>query len=290
MKRALIIKNAYSSLPSAAYQTSRLKDEFSKLGVQAEILRNGSRPAFVGGGVECGYGGYDFCVYLDKDKYCARMLEATGLRLFNRASAIEVCDDKMLTHIALAGEAAMPETAPSLLCYTPEAKPDADYLDRVAERLGFPLVVKESYGSLGRGVYKADDRAALGELAERLNGAPHLYQKFVAESAGRDVRVIVIGGECAAAMERRSELDFRSNIELGGKGAPRPIDAEMRHICGVIAEKLNLDYCGVDLLLGKDGYLVCEVNSNAFFGGIEGVTGVNIAEKYARYIYGKIYG
>lgn len=286
MKRALVITNAYSSLASAAYQSARLKEEFSKLGVQTDVLKNGSRTLAVNGGVECGYGGYDFCVYLDKDKYAARMLESSGMRLFNRAAAIEVCDDKMLTHIALAGAVAMPETLPSTLCYTPDSVPDAAYLDGVEKRLGYPLVVKESYGSLGRGVYRADDRASLDALAGRLIGTPHLYQKFISESAGRDVRVIVIGGECVAAMERRSECDFRSNIELGGKGSPRPSDAEMRHICGVIAEKLNLDYCGVDLLEGKDGYLVCEVNSNAFFGGIEKATGVNVAREYARYILG----
>ncbi|MDE6667605.1 MAG: RimK family alpha-L-glutamate ligase, partial [Clostridia bacterium] len=50
------------------------------------------------------------------------------------------------------------------------------------------------------------------------------------------------------------------------------------------------DYCGIDVLYGENGgYLVCEVNSNAFFGGIERVTGVNVARLYAEYICSKIY-
>ena len=55
------------------------------------------------------------------------------------------------------------------------------------------------------------------------------------------------------------------------------------------AEILDLDYCGVDLLYGDDNSpYVCEVNSNAFFKGIEKVTGENVAEKYAQYIIEKI--
>jgi len=50
-----------------------------------------------------------------------------------------------------------------------------------------------------------------------------------------------------------------------------------------------LDYCGVDVLPDKDGYLLCEVNSNAFFDGIESVTGINVARAYAEYIFNEIY-
>ncbi len=53
---------------------------------------------------------------------------------------------------------------------------------------------------------------------------------------------------------------------------------------------LDLDYCGIDILQGNNKYYICEVNSNAFFGGIEAVTGINIAEKYASYICKKVYG
>lgn len=45
---------------------------------------------------------------------------------------------------------------------------------------------------------------------------PHFYQRFVAESAGRDIRIVVIGGKAVAAMERLAKGgEFRSNAELG---------------------------------------------------------------------------
>ena len=42
-------------------------------------------------------------------------------------------------------------------------------------------------------------------------------------------------------------------------------------------------------MFNKEGYYVCEVNSNAFFGGIESVSGINIAKAYCQYIYQTIY-
>ena len=90
-------------------------------------------------------------------------------------------------------------------------------------------------------------------------------------------------------MQRRANGDFRSNLELGGTGSPYQIDIDLERLCRKTAEILNLDYCGIDILQGESGYLVCEVNSNAFFGGIERVTGVNVAKLYAEYIFNEVY-
>ena len=290
MKRAIIIINAYSTLPTGLNQAERLKTEFALLGVNAEIRRNGFFAYLDGNGELVNeLAGYDFCVYLDKDKYASDVLEKSGLRLFNSHAAVRVCDDKMETHLALAGNGVpMPPTIGGLLCY--DAGAEVKGLDFIERTLGYPVIVKESYGSLGKGVYKADDRQALETLCEKLKCTPHLFQKFISTSAGKDVRVIVIGGKAVAAMQRKSDTDFRSNLELGGTAKRVEIDDCLRDICELTAKTLKLDYCGIDLLYGKNGgYLVCEVNSNAFFGGIERVTGVNIARLYAEYICSKIY-
>ena len=290
MKRAIIIINAYSTLPTGLNQAERLKTEFERLGVNAEIRRNGFF-AYLNddGKLVNGLTGFDFCVYLDKDKYASAILEKSGLRLFNSHTAVRVCDDKMKTHLALAGHGVpMPATVGGLLCY--DAGAQVTGLDFIERTLGYPVIVKECYGSLGKGVYKADDKKSLEALCEKLKCTPHLFQKFIASSAGRDIRVIVIGGKAVAAMQRKSDTDFRSNLELGGTAKPVEIDGCLRDICELTAKTLELDYCGIDLLYGENGgYLVCEVNSNAFFGGIERVTGVNVARLYAEYICSKIY-
>lgn len=277
MKTGIIVVNAYTRSEHELNQPRRLKSELSALGVSAEIVRNSPAVCRMTG---------DFCVYLDKDKYYARLLERQ-IRLFNRAEAVETCDDKLLTYLALEGFP-QPKTVPSLLCYT-EGTPVSEELLKEAEELGYPLVIKECFGSLGNQVCLARDRKELEGLAMKLKGKPHLYQEFISESAGRDLRVICIGGKAVACMKRTSETDFRSNAELGGRGEPYPLDEEAKSLSELVAKKLRLDYCGIDLLFGKEGYLICEVNSNAFFGTIERVTGINIAALYARHIYNEIY-
>lgn len=292
MKKGFILINAYSSLPSSLNQSRRLKEEFEKSGVKIDVLRN-IYPLYTrdDGGIENRLPPYDFCVYLDKDKYASALLEKAGVPLFNSRAAIQACDDKMTTHILLSGRGVpMPKTIPGLLCYDPEAVTVAKWLDFIEKELGYPMIVKAVYGSLGRDVYKIDDRARLEEIAEKLKLRPHLFQRFVADSAGKDIRVVVIGGEAIAAMERKSADDFRSNLELGGVGAPVKITHELEKLCVYVAKILGLDYCGIDVLEEKGKFLICEVNSNAFFGGIEKVTGVNVAEAYARHILRTVYG
>ncbi len=283
MKKGIILINAYTQSESELYQPKRLKEELETLGVCVQIVRNGF---FV---ERFSPDQADFCVYLDKDKYCARLLSGKTC-LFNRAEAIETCDDKMLTTIALQGVAPMPDTLAGTLCYTPEAPVKGEMLDYAAARLGFPMIVKECYGSLGKGVYLVNTRRELEEKAELLKCKPHLFQKFVSESYGRDLRVIVIGGKAVVAMKRISQGDFRSNAELGGRGEPYELDEKGALLCEKIAARLGLDYCGIDLLFGKEGYLLCEVNSNAFFKTMERVTKRNIALLYARHIVREIYG
>jgi len=294
MRNGVILINAYSNLKSGANQAQRLKNEFADMGVQIKILRNGFFGAKIIGGnlaPATAMQGADFCVYLDKDKYVSEALEKNGLRLFNRHAAIQVCDDKAVTAIALANHGIkMPKTLAGLLCYDEGAEIAPETLDEIERELGYPVIVKECYGSLGKGVFKAENRGELLALAQKLKCRPHLFQQCIKESLGRDVRVIVIGGRVVAAMERRASNDFRSNIELGGKGFKTDIPPDMAKLCVKTAEILGLDYCGIDLLTGKDGYCVCEVNSNAFFGGIERVTGVNVARAYAERIFKEIYG
>ena len=283
-KQALILVNPYPNVEAESYQPKRLAEEFARLGVEVDILPNYYRASIKGGNVLLRLEKYDFCVYLDKDKYTHRMLERSGMRLFNSADAVEICDDKMTTAIMLSNSGIpMPETLPAPLCYKPDADIDGE-AERVLDVIPLPVVVKKCYGSLGKEVYLARTREELQVLMKAHVHAPHLYQRFVEESSGKDLRVVCVGGEVVASMKRTSDTDFRSNISLGGRGEPFTPTDEVRTLCKRVSEILKLDYCGIDLLFGKDSMLVCEVNSNAFFGGIEAITGANVAKAYAEHI------
>ena len=216
-------------------------------------------------------------------------IEKAGIPLFNSAAAIEACDDKMTTFLALAGQGIkMPLTLPAPLCYDGDAEITEASLGQIERALGYPLVVKKSYGSCGAGVYLVESREALEKKCRELKREPHLYQKFIATSYGKDVRVIVIGGKVFGSMLRQSSGDFRSNVALGGSAMAYQLPDEAEKMCERAANILGLDYCGIDLLFGGDGFYLCEVNSNAFFGGFERATNKNVAGAYADHILSKL--
>lgn len=291
MKKCLILVNAYIKAETNLNQAVRLKQELEKLGVEVDLKRNDFFAVYCqNGNLKSQIEKYDFCIYLDKDKYIPLMLQKQGLRLFNCYEALENCDDKMITFVALSNaNIPMPTTLAGLMCYDKSEPLKVDSLEFVQKTLGFPMVVKESFGSLGKGVYLVETKAEFYDLCEKLKCRPHLFQQFISESRGRDIRVIVIGGKVVASMMRTSTTDFRSNVELGGTATKYEIGEDLKELCQRVANILKLDYCGIDVLIGKDSYYICEVNSNAYFGGIEKVTGINVAKAFAEYIYKTIY-
>lgn len=283
--KGLILQNAYFDIIEYSSQAERIKEELNTLGVECEIIRNYLGAVAVGKDITT-FEGYDFCVYLDKDKYLLKALEKKGLRTFNNREAIELCDDKMATCLALSGNGIdLPLTIPGVLCYDGGVRISESQAERIEALLGYPIVIKSCYGSRGTGVYLAKNREELLKKMNELKTLPHLFQKFIPESRGKDLRVIVIGGKVLGGMLRQSEGDFRSNVALGGKAIPYTVSAKVEELCVKCASVLGLDYCGIDVLIGKDDTpYVCEVNSNAFFYGFESATGINVAKAYAEHI------
>ena len=233
----------------------------------------------------------DFVLFWDKDTRLARHLEQLGYPVFNSSDAIAVCDDKSLTHLALMNEdIPMPRTIIAPKTFDNIGYTNANFLKEVTDRLGFPLVVKECFGSFGQQVYLVKESEELRTLVANIGTKPMLYQEFVSYSAGRDVRLQVVGGKVIASMYRYSENgDFRANLSIGGKMLPYEPSAEQCEMAVRCCEILGLDYAGVDLLFGKNGEtLVCEVNSNAHFKNIYDCTGVNAADAILVHIINKL--
>jgi len=228
----------------------------------------------------------DFAVFLDKDMHVARMLEESGVRLFNSAESIRLADDKMLTHIALtAAGIPQPRTISSPLCFTDG---EDDFADTVERELGYPIVVKNCYGAFGRQVWLVKNKEELLAKRAELRREPHIYQEYV-ECGAQDIRVIVIGGTPVAAMRRHAAAgEFRANAELGGTGEAIALTEELSSLAVRSADALGLCYAGVDILESDRGYLVTEVNSNAGFRLINKTTGVDVASLYADYIASKL--
>lgn len=290
MKKALIVINGYGLADGIKHQVKRLTEEFLKRNIETDILKNTEVYAYLDkGNCRVNLGKYDFVLYLDKDRYMASLLEKAGYKLFNNIDSIIKCDDKMLTHICLADQGIkMPTTISSTLCYTDNG--NRDYLKIVENTLGFPMIVKENYGSLGKQVYLVNNGEELLKIENKLIHVPHLFQEFIASSKGKDFRIIVIGGKAVAYMKRENKNSYLSNLAQGGSSYSVELPKLYLEIAEKAAKILGLDYCGVDVLEGLDGEpIISEVNSNAFYEGIEKTTGVNVAAAYVDYIIKKIY-
>ncbi len=105
-----------------------------------------------------------------------------------------------------------------------------------------------------------------------------LIQKFVGESKGTDVRAFVVGDQVVAAMRRTAQGgDFRSNVHRGGKAEPIELDEAYRDTAIRSAQIMGLKIAGVDMLQGKGGPQVMEVNSSPGLEGIETATQLDVA-------------
>lgn len=232
-------------------------------------------------------GDVDFVLFWDKDITLCRMLEEMGLKVFNKSSAIAACDNKGLTHAILNKSGIkMPKTIIAPLSFSREDM--SDFAKSAAQKLGLPMVIKESYGSFGSQVFRAHDLYDAVEIANAISPNQMIFQEYVASSAGRDVRLNVVGDKVIAAMERSNENDFRANVTNGGKMKPYTPTSEECDIAIRACKALGLDFGGVDLLFGPEGPLLCEVNSNAHIKNILDCTGINVADAIFSYIKGKL--
>ena len=98
----------------------------------------------------------DFVLFWDKDVYLASRLENAGIRLFNSAKAVELCDNKALTAINLSKAGVkIPKTVIAPKTFDGVGYNSLDFALKAADILGYPLVIKEVFGSFGAQVYLA---------------------------------------------------------------------------------------------------------------------------------------
>lgn len=166
----------------------------------------------------------------------------------------------------------------------------ADIEDLLEEIGGTPVIIKLARGTHGNGVVLAETKKAAKSVLQAFylhneDGTNILLQEFVKESAGEDVRAIVVGGRVVASMKRQSlDDDFRSNIHQGGEGTAVKLTDEERKTAIKAAKAMGLPICGVDMMRSERGPLILEVNSSPGLEGIEKVTGRNVAAKIVEYV------
>ncbi len=220
----------------------------------------------------------DFVLVRGYDRQVSEFFEQRGIPVYNRAEAMFASRDKWTTIEKLK---AMQLPTPCSLC-GPCAWEEA------VAALGLPFVFKHRTGSKGEEVFLVHDQASFESLVEQ--ALAYLCQAFVAHSAGRDVRVWVLGEQAVAAVLRYNEGSFKSNFAQGGSAEPFDLTSEAGKAAASLAvaasQALGLYFSGVDLLFQPDGsWTVCEVNGNAGFRTISSVSDYNMPRKLLEACY-----
>ena len=203
-------------------------------------------------------------------------LENGGLRIINTPAAIEKMVDKYYTLSLL-------EQHGLLVPPTRVMENETDAMQAFAQ-LGGDVVLKPLFGSRGVGMVRLSDPEVAGRVFHSLETGSYIYylQRFIPHE-NSDLRVLVIGGECAAAMKRVSN-SWKTNISQGAKPQAVELDGEIKEISLKAAQVVGADYCGVDLLRGEDGKLYSiEVNSMPAWQALQTVTSFNIANRLVTY-------
>jgi len=282
------VKILILSRKRSLYSTRRLREEGQKLGHEVDVvdplkivlrLSNGEPSMLVGARTlqpprsvlpRIGTAGTMYSIAV------VRHFELMGVPVVNRASAIEQAKNKLACLQVLARKGIpVPDT---LMSRYPR---DLDKLMKLVA--GPPLILKLLRGTQGTGVIFAESKASVESMLETIwsLGEDIMIQRFIAESKGKDIRVLVIDGEVRAAMRRiGAEGEFRSNIHRGGVGEPVKLSKEYERVAVKAASAAGLQLAGVDILESSSGPMVIEVNASPGFEGLEEATKRNIAKMF----------
>ena len=276
MKGLLIVNNFVNSTKfSEIYQL--LLNSASKLGIKLDVKKSGQllHNLFFLDSLP-----FDFILFWDKDVLLAKMLEQRGYKVFNSADSIFFCDNKGYTALYLEKCGInTPLTFVAPLTYEGLGYNDIEFADSIIEKLGFPLIIKELYGSFGKQVYLVHNRNEMTNIIKKIGHKGFLFQEFISHSSGKDVRINVVGDQVVSSMLRYSvNGDFRSNITNGGQMLKYETSAEQNSIAINACRALKLDFAGVDIMFGRNNEpIICEVNSNPHFKSSLDCTGIDMS-------------
>jgi [lysine-biosynthesis-protein LysW]---L-2-aminoadipate ligase len=201
-----------------------------------------------------------------------RQLAARGIDVVNGPRPLFTAHDKLATAITLA-RAGLPHPRTALVAR--------------AESLPFapPYVVKPRFGSWGRDVERCHSEAELAEQLARLRrrgwyrrqGA--LVQELV-PTDGRDLRLVVAGGEVVGAVERVPPPgEWRTNVALGAERRPTSPPLAACSLALRASAAVAGDLVGVDLLPdGARGWVVLELNAAVDFNEIYALGNYDVYE------------
>ena len=209
-----------------------------------------------------------------------RRIEDMGVKVINPARSIEKAGDKYYTSALLEEEGINPPRTIVTESFSEAMK--------AFKELGEDVVVKPLFGSLGMGITRISNEDVAYRVFRALEMTKSVYyiQEFIPHG-GKDIRVLIIGDQVVASMQRVSD-DWKTNISSGGKAAPYPPSDEAIEMSQKASKKLGLMYTGVDIIETEDEAYVIELNSTPGWEGLQSVTELDITEALIDHVMTKL--
>lgn len=232
---------------------------------------------------------YDAVLYRSVSQSCGlavlHVLEHWGIPVYNPAAVTVICNDKLLTTLALL-RAGIP-TPRTLLAFEPQVT------IRAMEMLGYPVVLKPTTGSWGRLLARINDRDAAEAVLEHQEtlGSYQHHIHYVQEhitKPQRDIRAFVVGEQTICAIYRTSE-HWVTNTARGAVASNCPVTPELESLCVRAAQAVGGGILAIDLLEDPErGFLVNEINATMEFRNSIAPTGVDIPDLMLDYVLSNV--
>jgi [lysine-biosynthesis-protein LysW]---L-2-aminoadipate ligase len=213
------------------------------------------------------------------------VLEHWGIPVYNPAAVTVICNDKLLTTLALL-RAGIP-TPRTLLAFEPQVT------IRAMEMLGYPVVLKPATGSWGRLLARINDRDAAEAVLEHQEtlGSYQHHIHYVQEhitKPQRDIRAFVVGEQTICAIYRTSE-HWVTNTARGAVASNCPVTPELESLCVRAAQAVGGGILAIDVLEDPErGFLVNEINATMEFRNSIAPTGVDIPNLMLDYVLSNV--
>lgn len=208
-----------------------------------------------------------------------RILERAGFPVINRADAWYAAKLKPLASVYLTA-AGIPHP-PTLFSYSTPAKVATQLFKRSRY-----VVFKPPSGSLGYGMVRyRNSRNLVKRLREWRSKNRYVHAQAFVRNPGRDIRAVVIGNQVVGATYRIAPPgSWRTNVTSGGTPKNCPVSPQIRDLSLRATRALGLDIAGVDLIEGKNGLQVLELNAWPNYELYDAIVGIDVADVLARYI------
>jgi ribosomal protein S6--L-glutamate ligase len=200
-------------------------------------------------------------------------LELMGIPVLNGAYGIAASRNKMrsLQLLAAAG-VRVPRTV--------MASDPSGLKEMVKLVGGVPVLVKLLSANEKSGVMVCESLQSLEAALEAILGLGQniVVQQYLRGAKGRDLRVLVVGGEVVAAMRRSPPLGrFSRTLRRGAQFEKAELPAAYAKVAAAAARVMRLEVCAVDMLDVKGLPRVFEVNSSPSIREAETACGVDAA-------------